>query len=87
MRKFTLSTLLLTLTVTGCISAEEQMQRDQASCSAFGFSPGSDAFAQCVMQTANRREDNNRAELERYRRDASDREWQKLARERAKAAQ
>jgi hypothetical protein len=42
---------------TGCgPTAEEQQAADQQRCSSFGYQPGSDAFAQCMMKIDSQRQ-------------------------------
>lgn len=52
---------LLPLAAAGCVSAEDQRAADQNKCASFGFQPGTDAFANCMMkQNAQRDEDDQR---------------------------
>jgi hypothetical protein len=56
--------LLLTgliLPLAGCQTPEQQIASDQDRCRGFGFVPGTDAFADCMMQTADRRDDRRAA--------------------------
>ncbi|MCO4317853.1 hypothetical protein M8997_011735 [Phyllobacterium sp. 21LDTY02-6] len=48
---------LVPLAVAGCITAEEE---DQNNCSSYGFRPGTDAFANCMMQQGLRHDDERR---------------------------
>lgn len=48
-----LAGLLLT---SGCTTPEEQRAMDQQRCAGYGFQPGTDAFAQCMMQTSMQRD-------------------------------
>ena len=41
---------------------EEQRAMDQQSCAGFGFQPGTDAFANCMMQTSQQRAAQNAAD-------------------------
>lgn len=51
----------LPLAAAGCVSAEDQRAADQNKCASFGFQPGTDAFANCMMkQNAQRDEDDQR---------------------------
>lgn len=34
----------------GCISRQEMLVRHEATCSAYGFAPGSQGFANCLLQ-------------------------------------
>ncbi|MEJ0017018.1 MAG: hypothetical protein WDN25_10705 [Acetobacteraceae bacterium] len=49
-----LTTLMLlsgVLVVAGCNSTHQQLAaRDQAECESFGFQPGTDHYADCVVQ-------------------------------------
>jgi hypothetical protein len=42
--------------MAGCVSPEEQRAADQQTCAGYGFTPGSDAFAHCMMTTAQQRD-------------------------------
>jgi hypothetical protein len=44
-----------------CVSPEEQHAMDQQTCAGYGFAPGTDAFAHCMMSTAQQREAINAA--------------------------
>jgi hypothetical protein len=68
--------------LVGCVSPEEQRAMDQQQCSGYGFTPGSDAFANCMMHTsqqrdaqtaADRRAADDRAAADRRAREAQDR--------------
>ncbi|MGI8389175.1 hypothetical protein [Brucella anthropi] len=48
---------LVPLAVAGCVTAEEV---DQDKCSSFGFRPGTDAFANCMMEQSARADDERR---------------------------
>jgi hypothetical protein len=37
------------VTLGGCMTAEQRLARDQQSCAGYGFRPGTEAFAQCMM--------------------------------------
>lgn len=82
MRQFRSALLVLPILATGCVSVEEQAAVDRSTCSRYGFAEGSVAFADCVMRTAHRREDANRDYMDRLRKNANEKEWQKIARER-----
>lgn len=61
------------LLVSGCVSPEQQRAMDRQKCGDFGFVPGTNAFAHCVMTVTQQREAQEAAGL---------REWEeKLARE------
>jgi hypothetical protein len=40
----------LALTLTSCVSPEELRREDVATCSGYGFHPGTDAFASCLQK-------------------------------------
>jgi hypothetical protein len=42
--------LLAALLLAGCMSAEERIAADNDQCAAYGFTAGTDAFAQCRQQ-------------------------------------
>jgi hypothetical protein len=42
--------------MAGCVSPEEQRAADQQTCAGYGFTPGTDAFAHCMMTTAQQRD-------------------------------
>jgi hypothetical protein len=44
-------------------AAARQRADDQSRCTGFGFTPGTDAFAQCMMTTANQRDAQAAADL------------------------
>ncbi len=52
-----LAIALLGMALGGCVSAEDQRAADQQQCSSYGFKPGSNAFANCMMQQDQRRAD------------------------------
>jgi hypothetical protein len=39
-----------TLPLASCVSSEELRRQDEATCSGYGFHPGTDAFASCLQQ-------------------------------------
>ncbi len=43
--------------LAGCVSPAEQKAADEAQCRGYGYTDGTDAFANCLMTTANRRAD------------------------------
>ena len=61
MRVPLVSTLLLSCLLAGCAAAgltpEQRRAADQQTCMGYGFQPGSESFANCMMQTAQRRQD------------------------------
>ena len=40
----------------GCVSPEEQRAMDQRQCAGYGFTPGTDAFANCMISTSQQRD-------------------------------
>ena len=48
--------LVLVSALTGCVSPEGQHALDQQTCAGYGFIPGTDAFAHCMMNTADKRD-------------------------------
>jgi sRNA-binding protein len=57
MRFYAVSYLFLTsLALVGCVSAEEQQKLDVQTCSSYGFQAGTNEFANCMLQTAQRRQ-------------------------------
>jgi hypothetical protein len=42
--------VFLALALASCISPEELRREDEATCSGYGFHPGTDAFATCPQQ-------------------------------------
>lgn len=60
MRRYTLMLLMLAFgTTTGCATVDPAQQRaaDQAQCAGYGYQPGTDAFANCMMKIDTRRQD------------------------------
>ena len=47
---------LLCIVLAGCISPEQQHAMDLAKCQGFGFSQGTDAMANCMMNVSQQRE-------------------------------
>ncbi|MDI3306836.1 MAG: hypothetical protein QJR07_07000 [Acetobacteraceae bacterium] len=41
---------LLGLMLSGCVSEEQIAADDRAKCQSYGFQPGTDGFANCMMQ-------------------------------------
>jgi hypothetical protein len=60
---FAVATLALTL--SGCMTAEDQRAADEAKCRSYGFQQRNDAFAECLQ----RLELDRRADLREMRRD------------------
>lgn len=44
------SAALLSLLLSGCISAAEMAARHRQACVTYGFSPGTEAYANCLLQ-------------------------------------
>jgi hypothetical protein len=44
------SAALLSVVLSGCVSAAEMAARHQQACVAYGFSPGTEAYANCLLQ-------------------------------------
>ncbi|WP_298964572.1 hypothetical protein [uncultured Methylobacterium sp.] len=44
------------LAVSACVTAREQQAMDRGRCAEYGFEPGTDAFAQCMMGVTQHRE-------------------------------
>jgi hypothetical protein len=42
--------------LVGCVSPEEQRAADQRQCTGYGFAPGNDAFANCMMNINQQRD-------------------------------
>ena len=42
--------LALALPLASCVSPEELRREDEATCSGYGFHPGTDAFASCLQK-------------------------------------
>jgi hypothetical protein len=82
MRTVSFSVLATAITLlAGCVSPEEQRAMDQRQCSGYGFTPGTDAFANCMMNVtqqrdaqtaADRRAADDRAAADRRAREAKD---------------
>lgn len=56
--------LLLPLAITGCVSTEDQQAADRQKCSSYGFAPGTDAFANCMMNSDWKRDDDQRQTMQ-----------------------
>lgn len=66
--------LLLPLAAAGCVSAEDQRAADQDRCSSYGYRPGTNAFADCMMSQDFKRDDDQRRTMESLeRQDREDR--------------
>lgn len=46
----TVSGALLSVVLSGCISAPEMAARHRQACVTYGFSPGTEAYANCLLQ-------------------------------------
>jgi hypothetical protein len=42
--------LTVALTLASCVSPEELRRQDEATCTGYGFHPGTDAFANCLQR-------------------------------------
>jgi hypothetical protein len=62
-----LSIAVLGMAVTGCVSAEEQQQRDAGTCQSFGAPFGSRAYTDCMLEQQSRRDRAQMDSLERTR--------------------
>jgi hypothetical protein len=47
---FAWAVFALTLALASCVSPEELRREDEATCSGYGFHPGTDAFASCLQK-------------------------------------
>lgn len=45
-----LALALTALALCACVPTEQQVQRDAAMCAGYGFTPGTDGMAACMMQ-------------------------------------
>ena len=57
--------LLLSLAAAGCVSTEDKRAMDTEKCSSFGFQPGTDAFATCMMRQDSQRAADEQRSLDR----------------------
>jgi hypothetical protein len=55
--------------VSGCVSEQEQREIDQDKCSTFGFRPGTDANATCMMRQNSQREEASERYMDRLHAD------------------
>lgn len=46
----TVSAVLLSAVLSGCISAPEMAARHRQACVTYGFSPGTETYANCLLQ-------------------------------------
>lgn len=66
---------LLPLAVAGCVSAEDQRAADQEKCASYGYRPGTDGFANCMMSRDYQRDDDQRRTMDSLeRQDRRDRQ-------------
>ncbi len=64
---------LVPLAVAGCVSAEDQRAMDQDKCASYGYRPGTNRFADCMMDQDQQRADDQRRTMESLeRQDARD---------------
>ncbi|MFT4935336.1 MAG: hypothetical protein ACI9LT_002033 [Pseudoalteromonas distincta] len=47
---FTASAALLSIVLSGCVSAAKMAARPRQACVTYGFSPGTEAYANCLLQ-------------------------------------
>jgi hypothetical protein len=47
---FAVAVCALALTLASCVSPEELRREDEATCTGYGFHPGTDAFASCLQK-------------------------------------
>jgi hypothetical protein len=47
--KRVVSACILCTALGGCMTAQERLASDQQTCVGYGFRPGTEAFAQCMM--------------------------------------
>lgn len=52
----------LSLTACGAVTPQQQHASDESTCAGYGYQPGTDKFADCMMKTAQRREDSKAAQ-------------------------
>jgi hypothetical protein len=81
MKASCLASLVAVILLSGCgPTAEEQRVMDQQKCGGFGFAPGTDAFAHCMMTVTQQREAQDAADRRAAAaRDAADRRAQNAA--------
>ncbi|AUH51067.1 hypothetical protein CXB49_09705 [Chromobacterium sp. ATCC 53434] len=51
-------------TLTSCASPEEIRAMDQGACTGYGFQPGTDNYANCMMKQADKRQQDMRDRME-----------------------
>lgn len=51
---------LVPLALAGCVSAEDQRTTDQDKCASYGYRPGTNRFADCMMEQDQQRADDQR---------------------------
>lgn len=64
MRAIWLIALGLAAALGGCMTAAEQRSADEARCRSYGFKPGAESFANCLMEVDLDRSASRRARLE-----------------------
>jgi hypothetical protein len=60
--KWTIALACVALLLAGCVSPEKQRAMDEQTCAGYGFSQGTDAFANCMMTTAQKRQEQQAAD-------------------------
>ena len=69
---------LVPLALAGCVSAEDQRTTDQDKCASYGYQPGTNRFADCMMgQDRQRADDQRRTMDDLQRQDRRDRRRQR----------
>ncbi|WP_157018366.1 hypothetical protein [Mesorhizobium xinjiangense] len=66
MRISLLPVLLVAAVLAGCVTAEERRAEDEENCRSFGFRPGTDAFADCLLSLELDRRAASRAAAARF---------------------
>jgi hypothetical protein len=58
---------VIAVIICGCVTPEEQRAMDQQTCSGYGFTVGTDAFANCMMRISQQRDAEAAANLRAMR--------------------
>ncbi|OJV09880.1 MULTISPECIES: hypothetical protein [unclassified Bosea (in: a-proteobacteria)] len=67
--------LLLALLCSGCVTLEERRAADEARCRSYGFRPGTEGFANCLLQVDLDRSAERRYQFERFDADFGGGPW------------
>lgn len=59
---------LVPLAVAGCVSAEDQRAMDEEKCTSYGYRPGTDRFADCMMSRDQQRADDQQRTMDELER-------------------